>query len=90
MAKAKFGLDFDGFLDYARKLDKLGDTYLKKATDNALNKSLSIFEAFSIFQTLLNFALCNICIIFYLLPFLIHQVNEISHIIPLLYLFFSL
>ncbi len=39
MAKNKFGLDFDGFLDLARQIDELGDGYLKKATDNALTKS---------------------------------------------------
>lgn len=39
MAKNKFSLDFEGFLDYARQLDELGKQYLQKATDNALNKS---------------------------------------------------
>ena len=36
MAKNKFSLDFDGFLDMARKMDELGQGYLKKATENAL------------------------------------------------------
>lgn len=39
MAKNKFGLDFDGFLDLAKKVDELGDGYLQKATNNALTKS---------------------------------------------------
>ena len=39
MAKNKFGLQFDGFMDYARQLDDLGKGYLQKAVDNALTKS---------------------------------------------------
>lgn len=39
MAKNKFGLDFDGFMDLARKVDELGGESLKKATENALTKS---------------------------------------------------
>lgn len=39
MAKAKFGLDFEGFLDLAKQVDELGSTYLKQATNNALEKS---------------------------------------------------
>lgn len=39
MAKSKFSIDFDGFLDYARQLDELGREYLQKATDQALTKS---------------------------------------------------
>lgn len=39
MAKAKFGLNFDGFLEYAEQIDKLGEGMLKKATENALSKS---------------------------------------------------
>lgn len=39
MAKNKFSIDFEGFLDYAEQIDKLGSEYLKKATDNALIKS---------------------------------------------------
>lgn len=39
MAKNKFGLDFDGFLDLARQVDELGGDALKRATENALGKS---------------------------------------------------
>lgn len=39
MAKNKFGLDFDGFLDLSKQIDQMGEGYLKKATDNALTKS---------------------------------------------------
>ena len=39
MAKNNFSLNFDGFLDYAKQLDELGDKYLKQATENALTKS---------------------------------------------------
>ena len=39
MAKAKFGLDFDGFLEYAEQLDKMGEVLLKQATENAMAKS---------------------------------------------------
>lgn len=39
MAKNKFSLNFDGFLDLARQIDELGEGYLKKATENALIKS---------------------------------------------------
>lgn len=39
MAKATFGLNFDGFMEYAEKLDNLGEEYLKKAVDNAMNES---------------------------------------------------
>ena len=39
MAKAKFGLDFDGFLDLAKQVDELGGDALKRATENALVKS---------------------------------------------------
>lgn len=39
MAKAKFGLNFDGFKDLARQVDELGKGYLKQATENALVKS---------------------------------------------------
>lgn len=39
MAKNKFSLNFDGFLDYANQLEKLGDQYLKQATENAMTKS---------------------------------------------------
>lgn len=39
MAKAKFGLNFDGFLEYAEKIDRMGEGLLKQATENALTKS---------------------------------------------------
>ena len=39
MARNKFGLNFDGFLDYARKVDEMGGDALKRATENALEKS---------------------------------------------------
>lgn len=39
MAKPKFGLDFDGFLDLAEQIDNMGEGLLKKATENALTKS---------------------------------------------------
>jgi hypothetical protein len=39
MARNKFGLDFDGFLDLARKVDEMGGDALKRATENALEKS---------------------------------------------------
>lgn len=39
MAKNKFGLDFDGFLDLAKQIDELGEGYLQQATNNALQKS---------------------------------------------------
>jgi hypothetical protein len=39
MARQKFSLNFDGFLEYANKVDQLGKGYLKTATENALTKS---------------------------------------------------
>lgn len=39
MAKTKFGLDFDGFLELAEQIDKMGEGLLRKATENALTKS---------------------------------------------------
>lgn len=39
MAKNKFGLNFDGFMELAKTIDELGDGYLQKATENALTKS---------------------------------------------------
>ena len=39
MAKKGFSLNFDGFLDYAKHLEQLGDGYLQKAVDNAFNAS---------------------------------------------------
>ena len=39
MARNKFSLNFDGFLDLARQIDELGEGYLKQATENALTKS---------------------------------------------------
>lgn len=45
MAKNKFGLNFDGFLDLARQVDELGGDALKKATENALTKSKDYINA---------------------------------------------
>lgn len=45
MAKNKFGLDFDGFLDLAREVDNLGVDALKTATENALTKSKEYIDA---------------------------------------------
>lgn len=42
MAKTKFGLDFDGFLQMAENLDNLGREHLKKAVENALTRSKNI------------------------------------------------
>lgn len=39
MAKTKFGLDFDGFLELAERIDNMGEGQLKKAVENALTKS---------------------------------------------------
>ena len=39
MGKNKFSLDFDDFLKLADQVDRLGDGYLKQATENALRKS---------------------------------------------------
>ena len=39
MGKNKFSLDFDDFLKLADQVDRLGDGYLKLATENALRKS---------------------------------------------------
>lgn len=39
MGKNNFSLNFDGFLDYAKQLDEMGQSYLKQATENALVKS---------------------------------------------------
>lgn len=39
MARNKFSLNFDGFLDLARQVDELGEGLLKTATENALTKS---------------------------------------------------
>ena len=39
MAKTKFDLNFDGFLDLANDIDNLGNGYLKKAVDNAFTAS---------------------------------------------------
>ncbi len=39
MARTRMSLDFEGFLDLARKVDEMGAGYLKKATENALVKS---------------------------------------------------
>lgn len=43
MAKGKFSLNFDGFLDLAARISEAGgDEALKKATENALTKSKEI------------------------------------------------
>lgn len=43
MAKSKFALDFDGFLDLAARIDEAGgEEALKRATENALAKSKDI------------------------------------------------
>ena len=39
MAKTKFDLNFDGFLELAERIDELGDGYLKEAVENAMQKS---------------------------------------------------
>ena len=39
MGKNKFSLDFDDFLKLADQVDRLGEGYLKQATENALRKS---------------------------------------------------
>ena len=39
MAKAKFGLEFDGFLELAERIDRMGGEKLKTAVENALTKS---------------------------------------------------
>ena len=39
MSKNKFSLDFDDFLKLADQVDRLGEGYLKQATENALRKS---------------------------------------------------
>lgn len=39
MARQKFSLDFEDFMEFADRIDKLGEGYLKKATENALNAS---------------------------------------------------
>lgn len=35
----KMGINFDGFLEYARRIDELGEGALRKATENALTAS---------------------------------------------------
>lgn len=46
MAKGKFSLDFDGFLDLAARISEAGgEAALKKATENALAKSAEIANA---------------------------------------------
>lgn len=46
MAKSKFSLNFDGFLDLAARISEAGgDAALKKATENALAKSKDIANA---------------------------------------------
>lgn len=44
--KGKFSIDFDGFLDLAARISKAGgEAALKRATENALNKSKEIANA---------------------------------------------
>lgn len=46
MARSKFSLDFDGFLDLAARISEAGgEEALKKATENALEKSAAIANA---------------------------------------------
>lgn len=46
MGKSKFSLDFDGFLDLAARISEAGgEEALKKATENALEKSAEIANA---------------------------------------------
>lgn len=46
MAKGKFALDFDGFLDLAERISEAGgEAALKRATENALAKSKEIANA---------------------------------------------
>lgn len=46
MAKGKFSLNFDGFLDLAARISEAGgEAALKKATENALTKSKDIANA---------------------------------------------
>ena len=46
MAKSKFSLNFDGFLDLAARISEAGgEAALKKATENALAKSAEIANA---------------------------------------------
>lgn len=39
MAKTKFALNFDGFLELAERIDELGEGKLKEAVNNAMQKS---------------------------------------------------
>ena len=41
----KFGINFDGFLDFARKIDEAGGDNLKRATENALKASKEYVDA---------------------------------------------
>lgn len=45
MARNKFDLNFDGFLDFARDLDALGEGYLQKAVDNAFTATKNFVNA---------------------------------------------
>lgn len=40
MARNKFDLNFDDFMSYADQISRLGDEYLKEATENAFRKSV--------------------------------------------------
>lgn len=45
MARNKFDLNFDGFLDLAREIDSLGEGLLQKAVDNAFTASKDFVNA---------------------------------------------
>ena len=45
MAKNKFDLNFDGFLDLAKDIDALGEGYLQKAVDNAFTATKNFVNA---------------------------------------------
>ena len=45
MARNKFDLNFDGFLDLAKDIDALGEGYLQKAVDNAFTETKNFVNA---------------------------------------------
>lgn len=45
MARNKFDLNFDGFLDLAKDIDALGEGYLQKAVDNAFTATKNFVNA---------------------------------------------
>lgn len=45
MARNKFDLNFDGFLDLAKGIDALGEEYLQKAVDNAFTATKNFVNA---------------------------------------------